>query len=272
MTAKAKGGVEGEVGRFRRNHLVPVPSVGSISQLNLMIAEATEQDLARRITGRPVTVAEQLSLERPLLRALPAAFDPTETTTVRVNSKALVTVRQNQYSVPVALAGLKVTVAIGATEIRVMHHDRQVARHERLHGRSGTRACLDHYLELLARKPGALARSLPLAQERDRGTWPHTFDELWAALRGKWGESEAARQMVDVLMLCREHGPATVELAVRGALAAGAIDGRAVGVLARRTDPSRPTRRLEGLEARLQAHDRPEPDLADYDQLIGGAR
>lgn len=270
--AHEKGGVEGEVGRFRRNHLVPVPSVGSISQLNLLLAEATERDLGRLIAGRPVTVAEQLANERPLLRALPAAFDPTETTTVRVDAKALVTVRQNRYSVPVALAGLRVTVAIGATEIRVMHRDRQVAVHERLHGRSGTRASLDHYLELLARKPGALARSLPLAQERDRGAWPDTFDELWAALRVKWGQSEADRQMVDVLMLCREHGPATVQMAVRGALAAGAIDGRAVGVLARRTDLSGPTQRLEGLEARLQAHDRPEPDLAGYDQLIGGAR
>src|ERR1700731_4254499 len=34
--------------------------------------------------------------------------------------------------------------------------------------------------------------------------------------------------MVDVVLLCREHGPAGVELAVRGALTAGAIDGRAV--------------------------------------------
>ncbi len=228
-------------------------------------------DLGRRIAGRPVTVAEQLAAERPLLRVLPAPFDATETTTVRVDAKALVTVRQNRYSVPVALAGLRVSAAIGATEIRVWHRDRQVARHERLHGKHGTRATLDHYLELLARKPGALARSLPLAQERDRGNWPATFDELWAALRARWGESEADRQMVDVLMLCREHGPATVELAVRGVLAAGAIDGRAVAVLARRTSPTAPATRLEGLEARLAAHDRPEPDLAGYDQLIGGA-
>jgi hypothetical protein len=270
--AHQKGGVEGEVGRLRRNHLVPVPSVGSIGQLNRLLVDACESDLSRRIAGRPVTVAEQLAAERPLLRALPAPFDATETTTVRVDSKALVTVRQNRYSVPVALAGLKVSVAIGATEIRVTHRDREVARHERLHGKYGTRATLDHYLELLARKPGGLARSLPLAQERDRGTWPATFDELWAALRSRWGESEADKQMVDVLMLCREHGPATVELAVRGVLAAGAIDGRAVGVLARRTGPATPAPRLEGLEARLAAHDRPEPDLAGYDQLIGGAR
>jgi len=73
-----------------------------------------------------------------------------------------------------------------------------------------------------------------LAQERERGAWPACYDELWQALTGRYDASEAAKQMVDVLMLTREHGPAGVELAVRGALAAGAIDGRAVAVLARR--------------------------------------
>ena len=73
-------------------------------------------------------------------------------------------------------------------------------------------------------------------------------------------------------MLCREHGPARVELAVRGVLAAGAIDGRAVGVLTRRTTETAAAPRLDGFEARLAAHDRPEPDLAGYDRLIGGAR
>jgi transposase len=270
--AHEKGGVENEVGRFRRNHLVPVPSVGSFAQLNAWMIDACERDLGRRIDGRPGTVAEQLAVERPLLRVLPGPFDATETTTVRVDAKALVTVRQNRYSVPVALAGLRVSVAIGATEIRVMHRGRQVACHERLHGKYGTRAVLDHYLELLARKPGGLARSLPLAQERDRGTWPERFDELWTALRAKWGASEADRQMVDVLMLIREHGPARVKLAVRGALAAGAIDGRAVAVLARQTSSPLPPARLNGLDARLTAHDRPPPDLTGYDQLIGGAR
>jgi transposase len=270
--AHEKGGVEGEVGRLRRNHLVPVPSVGSIGQLNRLLIDACEQDLGRWIAGRPVTVAEQLAVERPMLRVLPAPFDSTETSTVRMDTKSLVTVRQNRYSVPVALAGLRVTAAIGSAEIRIMHRDREVARHERLHGKHRTRALLDHYLELLTRKPGGLARSLPLAQERERGSWPERFDELWVALRARWGQSEADRQMVDVLMLCREHGPATVELAVRGALAAGAIDGRAVAVLARRTSPTGPAAPLDGLDARLAAHDRPEPDLSGYDRLIGGAR
>ena len=268
--AHEKGGVEGEVGRLRRNHLVPVPEVGSIAELNARLLSACEGDLQRRILGRPGTVAEQHAHERPLLRALPGRFDTSEPAIVRVDAKALITVRQNRYSVPVALAGLRVAVAVGAREIVVSHRGQEVARHERLHGRFQTRAVLDHYLELLARKPGGLERSLALAQERDRGAWPGCFDELWRALRARYGDSGAARQMVDVLMLAREHGPARLELAVRGALASGAIDGEAVALLARQDARPLPAVPLPGLDARLAAHARPEPDLAGYDALIGG--
>lgn len=74
--------------------------------------------------------------------------------------------------------------------------------------------------------------------------------------------------MVDVLMLCRELGPERVVLAVRGALAAGAHDGRAVAVLARRAHASGPLPApLTDLDPRLAAHARPLPELADYDRL-----
>ena len=208
--AHQKGGVENEVGRFRRNHLVPVPSVGSFAQLNALMVDACEHDLGRRIDG--TAGARSPSSSRSSVRCsgcCPLRLMRRRPPRSGWTAKALVTVRQNRYSVPVALAGLRVTAAIGASEIRILHRDREVACHERLHGKYRTRAVLDHYLELLARKPGGLARSLPLAQERERGQWPERFDELWAALRAKWGQSEADGQMVDVLMLCREHGPAS---------------------------------------------------------------
>jgi transposase len=272
--AHEKGGVEGEVGRCRRNHLVPVPQVADLAELNAMLLVGCEADLGRRIDGRPGTVGEAWASERPLLLALPAEpFDACETATPRVDAKSLVTIRQNRYSVPVALAGLKVSARVGAREITINHGGREVARHERLHGKFGTSAKLDHYLELLRRKPGGLEHSLALAQERDRGAWPGCFDELWAALAGRYGRSDAARQMVDVVLLCRDHGPDHVALAVRGALAAGAIDGRAVAVLVRRaeTRPAVPAP-LTGLQPRLATHERPAPGLTDYDQLLGGPR
>ena len=73
--------------------------------------------------------------------------------------------------------------------------------------------------------------------------------------------------MVDVLLLCRELGPERVELAVRGALAAGAHDGRAVALLARKSErPTQPP--LFELPERLAATVRPEPTLRDYDALL----
>ncbi|MHB1571692.1 MAG: IS21 family transposase [Solirubrobacteraceae bacterium] len=267
--AHEKGGVEGEVGRFRRNHLVPVPEVADLAELNRLILAGCEADLQRTITGRSETVGEALARERLLLRALPAEpFDTSEPSSVRVDQKALVTVRQNRYSVPVALAGRRVLARVGAREIWVVHDGREVARHERLSERYQVSARLDHYLELLARKPGALAGSLALHQERERGTWPDCFDQLWQQIAVKVGASEAARQMVDVLMLVREHGAERVELAVRGALAAGAHDGRAVALLAGRVEERPPAVALTDLDPRLQATDRPPPDLDDYDQLL----
>ncbi len=195
------------------------------------------------------------------------AFDADEHATPRVDCKSLATVRQNQYSLPVRLAGLRVAARIGAREIVFVHDGREVARHERLQGRFGTSAQLDHYLELLALKPGAFARSLALRQERERRQWPDCFDELWRGIEERVGASEAARQMVDVLLLCRELPAAQVELAVRGALAAGALDGRAVQVLARRAERHQPGPLTE-LDDRLTTAERPVPDLAGYDQLL----
>ena len=266
--AHEKGGVEGEVGRFRRRHLVPVPEVATLSELNARMLVGCEADLRRRIAGRGETVGESFARERPLLRGLPAEQACTaEEATPRVDSKALVTIKQNRYSVPVALAGLRVHSRVGAREIELHHGGEMVARHERLQGRYGVSASLDQYLELLQRKPGALAGSLALSQERERGTWPSCFDELWSKIAERYGASEAARQMVDVLMLAREHSASEVELAVRGALTAGAHDGRAVAVLASRGAPRKPGT-LDDLPSRLAGLGAPAPTLGHYDQLL----
>lgn len=271
--AHEKGGVEGDVGRFRRRHLVPVPEVESLAELNALIAAGVVGDLRRTIRGRSGTVGEALVSEVAMLRSLPAqAFDAREQTTPRVDAKALVTVRQNRYSVPVALVGRRVQAKIGAREIEILHEHERVAVHPRLQGRFGVAASLDHYLELLARKPGALRGSLALRQVRERGEWPSCFDELWAAIEARYGASEAARQMVDVLLLARDLAPARVELGVRGALAAGATDGRAVALLARQGERA-PHEPIE-LEPRLARLASPPPTLNHYDQLLseGGSR
>ncbi len=56
--AHEKGGVEGEVGRYRRRHFVPVPKVGSLKELNDLLEDACFAELERRIAGREETVGD----------------------------------------------------------------------------------------------------------------------------------------------------------------------------------------------------------------------
>ena len=78
--------------------------------------------------------------------------------------------------------------------------------------------------------------------------------------------------MVDVLLLCRDISPARVELAARGALTAGASDGRAVQLLAQRSE--RPEAARIELEPRLAQIGTGQPSLNDYEQLLsaGGSQ
>ena len=95
----------------------------------------------------------------------------------RVDSKSLVTVRQNRYSVPVCVVGRKVLVKIGAREIEVFSEHQPVAVHERLQGRYGVAGKLDHYLELLRRGGGRAQANWGVLLEMAALKMPHTAQE-----------------------------------------------------------------------------------------------
>jgi hypothetical protein len=125
--------VEGEVGRFRRNHLVPVPEVASLADLNQRVEQWDADDDAQRIGSRPRTVGEYFAAEQPLLKPLPEeAFATGRLLTPRVDRHAQITVRTTRYSVPVRLIGRQVRVLLGASELVVYDGRVEVAQHKRL--------------------------------------------------------------------------------------------------------------------------------------------
>jgi hypothetical protein len=182
--AHEKGGVEGEVGRFRHNRLVPVPQVASLAELNAMISEWDVQDDLRRIGSRVRTVGEYFAVERPLLQALPAEpFETSKVFVLRVDRKSQITVRTIRYSLPVRLIGRRVRVLLHSSQLVVFDGKTEVARHERLIAKGGSRLELDHYLEVLVRKPGALPGATALEQARQGGRFTPVHDAWWAAVR-----------------------------------------------------------------------------------------
>ena len=270
--AHEKGGVEGDVGRFRRRWLVPIPKMGSYEELNAYLLDRCRTDLDRRITGREETVAVCLERERELLRPLPQEpFDVSELGEVRVDQKARVTVRTNRYSVPVRLVGRLVGIRLTPMEVEITHGGAVVARHPRLHLRYGERLMLDHYLELLEHRPGAFAGSLALHQERERGSFSAQHQELWVRLKERLGETGGTRGMIEVLLLYRRWPAQVVTEAIGTAVGLGAADPGAVALLCRnRSDAPAPDR--EAIEmGSLDRYDRPLPQLEHYDRLLEGA-
>src|SRR3954454_3815385 len=59
-----KGGVEGDGGYFRRNHLVLVPRVADLEALNAMLLTACRADEARVLDGRSETIGAAMAIER----------------------------------------------------------------------------------------------------------------------------------------------------------------------------------------------------------------
>jgi hypothetical protein len=293
--AHEKGGVEGEGGRFRRTHLVPMPKVTTLAELNAQLERYDLVDDNRRIGHRPQTVGVDYALEKGLLRPLPdERFETGLTLTPRVDRHARVTVRQCQYSVPARLIGRRVRVLLRATEVLVFDGRRQVAVHARATVRGSQTLLLDHYLEVLARKPGALPGATALAQARASGAFTASHEAWWAAARAVHGDAGGTRALIEVLLLHRLLPAAAVVAGLQAALTVGATSPDVVAVEARRataappittpiTTPVEPACTSSSLTGQVlplpgrpvpptvtgpALTDRPLPSMQDYDELL----
>lgn len=278
--AHEKGGVEGEVGRFRRTHLVPVPDVASLAALNGVIAAACVADDARVICGRRETIGAAFAREHLRLGPLPGEpFDAAALLSATADAKARVCVRQAWYSVPASLARRRLSIKLYAEHLEVFApgSDAIVAVHPRsLHKHTQTLE-LDHYLEILARKPGALPGATALTQARKAGKFTGLHDEFWVRARRDRGDAAGTRALIDVLWLHRRLPAAAVAAGLRAVLRVGSTDPTVVAIEARRwadghgDDPASRDRRhatVIELPAALPGAARAAPRLDDYDHLL----
>ena len=263
-----KGGIEGEAGYFRRNHWVPVPQALDITDLNRQLADACRQDEHRMIGERQQTVGTGLIIERNhLLPLAEEGFDLAQISFPTVNGFGCVRVLTNTYSVPLP-AGTTVQAKTYASVIELWHEGHCVARHERCYRRRQQILDLEHYLDVLSRKPGALAGSKPLEQRRQAGLWPPSFDRIWQALIERHGKQSGTRQMIDLLKLSRQHGHRKLQEAIESALAHGCYDAAAVYHLLNAAELRRAS--CESIDiGKLERYARPLPMMQEYDQLLG---
>jgi hypothetical protein len=155
---------------------------------------------------------------------------------------------------------------LGAEHVEAREGKRVVAHHERAVGKGIESLCLDHYLEVLERKPGALPGATALHAARASGSFGPTHERFWDAARRKLGDADGTRALIEVLLAHRHTNRDALLGGIERALEVGSVDPAVVLVEARRsTEPANPTPLPIGS---LDRFDRPAPLLSPYDELL----
>lgn len=218
-----KGGVENLVGFARRNFLTPVPEVASFEALNTLLHEHCLGYAQRTMRGERETVAERWQQEQAALRPLPMIpFPCCRTVEVTANRVSCVEFDTCFYSVPVDYAHQKLSLRGYVDWVEVYGGLTCIARHRRSYEREVYVLDLDHYLELLLRKPGALDNAKPLRVANLPPVYGQYREELQAHHR------QGDREFVRVLMLHREFSADQVQTALAAALRVRVCDAEAV--------------------------------------------
>lgn len=219
------------------------------------------------ITGRTASVGAAFALEQPTLGALPAeGFDPAVVAERRVDHRSRVSVRQCYYSVPARYVGRRLTIRLTATMVEVLDGKMVVASHVRSIGRYVDVLCLDHYLEVLARKPGALPGATALAQAKASGAFTASHQRYWDAARRDRGDGPGTRALVEVLLAHRTLPGHLLTEAMDRAVTTNMLNPDLVLIDARRaaTHHVAPVVPI----GELDRYDRPAPSLQGYDDLL----
>jgi len=224
---------------------------------------------SRTISGKSMTIGQASDYERPFLSLGAEEGFPLQEVLypLVVDGKGRVKVKTNWYSAPLS-AGLRAAAVIGPLLVEIRYDNQCVARHPRCYGRGHQILNLEHYLDVLEKKPGAMAGSTPLQQWRQAGRWPECLDQIWHKLEQRHGKSGGTREMIALVRVGSVEGWDRLIAAVQEALRLGVSDAAAVMHILRMPDPEQRRQHAIALAEELAQFERPMPVMDDYDLLL----
>jgi hypothetical protein len=186
---------------------------------------------------------------------MPTAFDGYVEKLARVSSTCLVSVNRNRYSVPCEFAGQRISTRLYPDRVTMAAGDTIVACHDRFADRSQIRYDWQHYIPLIARKPGALRNGAPFAD------MPEPLKQLRLGLLRHAGGDKV---MAQVLATVSTAGLEAVLVAVELVIESGVLSAEHVeNVLARLHAVPLPA----SVETSLQLTEAPIANTDRYDSL-----
>jgi transposase len=230
-----KGAVENGVGYCRRRFLAGYPTFGSWDGANQLLSDCCQKDIEE---GRHYKTHKKLSdlFEKTKEKLIPCPRQKAWCRWVdsRVDKCQLITVDHHQYSVPEKFVGSWIRVAITIDKVEVFKNGELVTVHPRQYGTKDILE-LDHYLDQLQKKPSAVRYAKAVTQNN----FHPKLMEIWDRLSEKYGNKEANRQFVSILLLRRKWSQEDMLQGVEKALELGAIDHSAVEIILRQRELSK---------------------------------
>ena len=190
-----KGHVERSVEYVRRRAFSVQDSFESLSQANqYLLAQCNEINTIPQRLKNGANAKELLAQERSVLYPVAPAYQCFKTIHAKVDTYATVTVYQNRYSVPEELVGKLVKVHVFAEHLVVFYGDEQVCRHVRSYGANRWTLDMNHYLNTLYYKSGAVKGSL-------------AFEQLDKDVKNLYFKhfSDSSKEFIGLLQYCKKH-------------------------------------------------------------------
>lgn len=258
-----KGSVENLVGFAQRNIVGPRLEAESWEALQAILWERYLEYARRTFRGESETVLERWQREQARLRPLPRVpFDCCKVLPVRASKVALVQYDTCRYSVPSRYAGQELTLRAYWDRVEVYCGLKRIAVHARCYERGRDVLDLDHYLDLLGAKPGALGAARPFRAAQ----LPAVYHQFRAELNRRHPHGD--REFIEVLKLHREFPSEAVQAALEQALAQRTVQVQAVRQILLATQASsQPVAALPAAPADIRVQ---QPPLAQYDRLLAG--
>ena len=189
---------------MRQNALAPVPEVVSLEEVNtqILIPWCEQSATIDRVPQTTETVAQVYERERAILHPLPPQpFEACRLQPGKVSKISTVTFDTNQYSVPSQYAGQIVWVKGFVDQVIIVAQNEVIAAHQRSRNRQHMILELDHYLDVLLKKPRAVRDARVMHSDQV----PDVFRRVHAKMRERQ-EAEGDRLFVRFLLLHRQVG------------------------------------------------------------------
>lgn len=145
----------------------------------------------QQLTGR--TAMEMFADEKDLLWQYNQPLACSDSEQLRVDKYATVSYCTNRYSVSEKLVGRFVDVKIFSNTIEAYFENKPVGSHQRDYGKHQWIISIEHYLDTLRQKPGALKESVALTC---RPYLKQLYQQFY---------TNTPRDFIDLLHYCREH-------------------------------------------------------------------